>query len=243
MMSFEDAVQEVKRWKQALLAEVQKQTKIPWVEVDANFEYHDKLDNQVYAIAIGEPPGDSSKAVYLDQNNKVVVKSFPHEEKAKECMKELVKTGCIDLTGVDLRSLIVGVVIEEADVKTSPNRFVPHLVSSEVIEYSTKFKIGRNGYPHHIMFAPRANGIPSYKSVVNRAIKRSGVPSEQPKKAPVYVETSERGLHTGAVKISTTGKGYLLSHVSGSDDMLLHIGTLRLPKEKIDKIIRIIEDE
>jgi len=237
MMSFEDAVQEVKRWKQALLAEVQKQTKVPWVEVDDNFEYHDKLDNQVYAIAIGEPPGDSSKAVYLDPNNKVVVKSFPHEEKAKEYMKELVKTGCIDLTGVDLRSLIVGVVIEEADVKTSPNRFVPHLVSSEVIEYSTKFKIGRNGYPHHIMFAPRANGIPSYKSVVNRAIKRSGVPSEQPKKAPVYAsQKSEK-------EVSTTGKGYLLSHVSGSDDMLLHIGTLRLPKEKIDKIVRIIEDE
>lgn len=197
MTTQENAINEVKRWKPALLAELQRQTagkNVNYEELDFEFEYHEKLANPVYIIAIGDPPK-------------------PGE--------------------VDHRSLIIGSAIEEADVKTNPNRFVPHLVSSEVVEYSEKFGKGRCGYPHHILYAPRANGIPSYKSVVKRAVKRSGSQEQSPKKT-----TQEKAEKNSQV---SSGKGYLISPIRGSDEVMLHIGMVRLNKEVAEQIAGLID--
>jgi len=198
MTTQENAINEVRRWKQALLAELQRQTagkELNYEEVDFGFDYHEKLPTPVYIIAIGDPP----------------------------------KSG-----EVDHRSLIIGSAVEEADVKTNPNRFVPHLISSEVVEYSEKFGKGRCGYPHHILYAPRANGIPSYKSVVKRAIKRSGS-QEQPTKKIIQNRTEKTTI--------SSGKGYLISPIKGSDDVMLHIGMVRLNKEVAEQIAKLIDNE
>jgi hypothetical protein len=196
MTTQENSINEVKRWKPALLAELDRQSvgkNLKYEELDCGFEYHEKLANAIYVIAIGEPPK-------------------PGE--------------------TDHRSLIIGAAIEEADVKTNPNRFVPHLVSSEVVEYSEKFGKGRCGYPHHILYAPRANGIPSYKSVVKRAIKRSGSQEQIPKKTQEKTEKSAQ---------VSSGKGYLVSSIRGSDEVMLHIGMVRVKKEVAEQIAKLID--
>jgi hypothetical protein len=198
MTTQENATSEVTRWKPALLAELQRQTAgkgISYQELEPTHDYHEKLSNPVYIIAIGEPPNPGD---------------------------------------VDHRSLIIGVAIEEADVKSNPNRFVPHLVSSEVVEFSEKFGKGRCGYPHHILYAPRANGIPSYKSVVKRAIKRSGIQDAPKKIATVRPER-------GSSQVSWQGKGYLISPIRGSNEVVLHIGMFRTTREIADKIAKLVD--
>jgi hypothetical protein len=212
MTTQENAINEVKRWKPALLAELQRQTagKTPYQELSVDHDYHDKFSDPVYIIAIGEPPP-------ISDNGEV---------------------------GIDHRSLIIGLAIEEAEVVENPDRFVPHLVSSEITEFSEKSlasgnlnaitgkPLGRCGYPHHILYAPRANGIPSYKSVVKRAIKRSGVQTA-PKKV-----TSVRT--TAPVQV-TGGRGCLISPIKGSDEVALHIGMVRVSREVADSITKLID--
>jgi hypothetical protein len=239
MTTQEIATSEIQRWKPALLAELQRQAagKIPFQELGRDHDYHEKLPNPVYIIAIGTPPSESFEAYCLDANGKEVSKIFDSSEEAESCAVEKgYKTRVV--LGVDHRSLIIGAAVEEAAIETNPNRFVPHLISSEVVEFSEKFGRGRCGYPHHILYASRANGIPSYKSVVKRALKRSGT-QDTPKKT-----TISRPERT-PVPVSS-GKGYLISPIKGSDEVVLHIGMLRTNRsvaEKITKLIDGVEDE
>ena len=199
MMNLEEAKREIERWHDALVAELQRQTagkNIPWAEVSLDLPYHEKLENAMYIIAIGEPPAEGE---------------------------------------TDYRSLIIGAALEEADVRTSPNRFVPHLVSSEVVEFSEKFKKGRCGYPHHILYALRASGVPSYKSVVKSAIKRSG--SEAQVKKPATPSYKPEKPQTSG------GNGYLINPIKGTNDVLLHVGMLRMPRDKASRIVAIFEEE
>jgi hypothetical protein len=163
----------------------------------------------------------------LDHHN------FEYHEKFPDSVY-LIAVGHPPKSGeLDYRSIIIGSAIEEADVKSNPNRFGPHLISSEVVEYSKKFVNSfRCGYPHHILYAPRANGVPSYKSVVKSAIKRSGNQEQSPKKD----EAVERAQ-------VSSGKGYLISPIRGSGDVMLHIGMVRLNKEIAEQIVKLIDNE
>lgn len=231
MMSLEESQQELRKWKPALMAELQKQAsakKLPWSEVGNDFEYHQRLEGQVFAIVIGE--GEITRFALKNKDGKTIG-YVDTEKEATEAIGES-KAHSFQEEKKDSRSMIIGAVIEEADVKSSPNRFVPYLISSEVVEFSEKFSRGRNGYPHHIQFAPRANGVPSFKSVVKRAICRFGCEEEE---KPQVKQKQDKPIP------STSGKGYLISQIKGSDDVFLHIGTMKLTREKMEKIITILD--